>query len=226
MSLSGALGNSLSGLRATQSAMEVISSNVSNAGTAGYSRRSVVAVETDNGSGSGGVRIEGIIRLFDSILQKELRTETSGSGYTGVKSSMTTELSRLFGAPGSSTALDTMMSKFTSSLQALQTDPSNAVARSSVLNAAGDLAHSINKASDGVQALRQDADCDRDRRGPGQLAPEGDQRRRHARAVDPGDGSGGAGPARREDHRALQPHRRQGHRRPERLGLARHQPEG
>jgi flagellar hook-associated protein 1 FlgK len=158
MSLSGALGNSLSGLRATQSAMEVISSNVSNAGTAGYSRRSAVAVETDNGSGSGGVRIEGIIRMFDSILQKELRTETSGSGYTGVKSSMTTELSRLFGAPGSSTALDTMMSAFTSSLRALQTDPSNAVARSTVLNAAGELARSINKASDGVQSLRQDAE--------------------------------------------------------------------
>jgi flagellar hook-associated protein 1 len=158
MSLSGALGNSLSGLRATQSAMEVISNNVSNAGTAGYSRRSAVNVETVNGEGTGGVRIEGIVRLFDSVLQKELRTETSGSGYSGVKSSMSAELSRLFGAPGSATALDTVMSTFTGALQALQTDPSSAVARSTVLNAAGDLARSINKASNGVQALRQDAE--------------------------------------------------------------------
>ena len=158
MSLYSALGNSLSGLRATQAQMEVISGNVSNAGTAGYSRRSAVSVETVNGSGTGGVRIEGIVRVFDSVLQKELRTETSGSGYAAVKADYTAQLSGVFGAPGSSTALTTMMGYFSTALQALQNDPSNPAARSQVLSAAGDLAKRINKASADIQSVRSNAE--------------------------------------------------------------------
>ncbi|GGH26578.1 flagellar hook-associated protein FlgK [Alsobacter metallidurans] len=158
MSLTSALGNSLSGLRATQAQMEVISGNVSNAGTQGYSRRSAVTVETVNGSGTGGVRIEGIIRLLDSVLQKELRTETSGSGYTAAKASYASQLSNVFGQPGSSSALTSMMGSFTNALQALQSDPSNASARTAALNAAGSLARGINTASRNIQDLRANAE--------------------------------------------------------------------
>jgi hypothetical protein len=81
MGLSNSINNAISGLRLTQSAMEVVSGNVANADSIGYSRRTIISVENVGADSAGyGVRSEGVTRILDTILQRELRAETAGQG--------------------------------------------------------------------------------------------------------------------------------------------------
>jgi flagellar hook-associated protein 1 FlgK len=158
MSLSTALSSALSGLRTTQTQMQIVSGNVANADTPGYSRRSAQLVETTGNGDVNGVRVAGVQRALDSILQRELRTETSGSGYTGVRATYTDRLQSLFGTPGDASSLPGMMNSFTTALQDLANDPASSTARTAVLSRAGAFATALNSVSNGIQALRADTE--------------------------------------------------------------------
>ncbi|MGX5737100.1 flagellar hook-associated protein FlgK [Bosea thiooxidans] len=157
MGLSTSLNTAIGGLNATQVGIGVVSQNVANAGTTGYVRRSVSTVEDYSGLNSS-VQSTQVQRLLDKIVQHQLWQEASGAGYTSTRASALSNLDQLYGAPGSSTALDTIFNKFTASLQALQNDPSNYNLRSNVLDAATGLARQLNTLSTGVQTLRNQAE--------------------------------------------------------------------
>src|SRR3954453_22254421 len=123
MSLGSALNSATSGLRANQSQIDIISGNIANSGTAGYTKRIANLQETVGNSDVNGVRLAGVQRKLDAILQRELRTESSGTAYTSVRADYSDQIGRLFGQPGSEAALDSILSSFTSSLQTLATDP-------------------------------------------------------------------------------------------------------
>ncbi|WP_293863716.1 flagellar hook-associated protein FlgK [uncultured Alsobacter sp.] len=158
MSLSTALSSALSGLRTTQTQMQVVSGNVANVDTPGYSRRSAQLVETTGNGNVNGVRVAGVQRALDGILQRELRTETSGSGYTGVRATYTDRLQSLFGQPGDASSLPGVMSAFTTALQDLANDPASSTARTAVLSRAATFASTLNSVSNGIQQLRADTE--------------------------------------------------------------------
>jgi flagellar hook-associated protein 1 FlgK len=153
MGLSTALGTALSGLHSTQVGIGVVSQNVANAGTAGYVRRTVSNVDTVSGRtvGAGNPNVQ---RLLDRIVQHQLWQETSGAAYTSARAEVFSDLDQLYGAPGSATALDAIYNTFTSSLQALQNDPSSYTNRTAVLDAASQLASRLRGLSEGVQTQR------------------------------------------------------------------------
>jgi flagellar hook-associated protein 1 FlgK len=158
MSLSSALSSTLSGLRATQAQMEVVSGNIANADSAGYTRRVANLQEVGGPAGVNGVRINGVQRLLDTILQRELRTESAGSGYAATRTAFADRAQNLFGKPGSTSSLDSMLNEFNKSLQSLAADPSSSLTRSGVLTAAGNLARQLNSVSSGIQDLRTTAE--------------------------------------------------------------------
>ena len=57
MSLSSALATAMSGLRANQAALSIVSSNVANAQTPGYVTQSVNQIETPTGDFGASVRV-------------------------------------------------------------------------------------------------------------------------------------------------------------------------
>ncbi|MFD0935811.1 flagellar hook-associated protein FlgK, partial [Methylobacterium trifolii] len=146
------LATATAGLRATQAAIGLVSQNVANAGTAGYVRRTLTSVAS--GSGNAGVATGTITRSFDTASLKQLRLETSGSGYTATKSGVLSQLDKLYGTPGSATALDGILNTFTQSLQTLAANPSSAAARSTVLSSASTLAGKIGSIAGSVQDIR------------------------------------------------------------------------
>ena len=81
MSLSQVLSTSMSGLRAAQTGMSLVASNVANAQTPGYIKKSVVQSTTGAGGTGAGVRVEAINRELDVYIQRQLRTETAGGAY-------------------------------------------------------------------------------------------------------------------------------------------------
>lgn len=157
MGLSTTLGTAMAGLHSTQVGIGVISQNVANAGTAGYVRRTVSNVDTVSG-GTVGAGNPNVQRLLDRIVQHQLFQETSGAAYTSARAEVFANLDQLYGAPGSATALDTIYSTFTSSLQALQNDPSSYTNRTAVLDAASQLVSRLRGVSEGVQTQRSQAE--------------------------------------------------------------------
>jgi len=158
MSLSQALASAAAGLRVTQSGMAILASNVANADTPGYTRKTSTQVTT-GGSGSGiGVRVESINRQLDIYLQRQLRTETSGASYADLRAQFYDRLQSVYGAPGSASALTTIFDNFVGAVQALTVSPDSAAQRSAVLSSAQVLAQQLNSMTQDIQGLRSDAE--------------------------------------------------------------------
>ena len=157
MGISTSLNTAINGLNATQVGIGIVSQNVANAGTTGYVRRTVSTADSLSGR-TVGVQSTQVQRLLDKIVQHQLWQEASGAAYTSTRASALSNLDKLYGAPGSATALDTVFNKFTNALQALQNDPSSYSLRSQVIDNATQLARQLNTLSSGVQALRSQAE--------------------------------------------------------------------
>jgi len=158
MSLNQALATAVAGLRTTQSGLSVISANVANAETPGYVKKVAVPVQISAGQAGTSVAVSEIQRQLDQYVQRQLRTETSGASYASLRSEFFQRIQTVFGAPGSSTALDTIFNNFTQSLQALSTSPDDPSAKANVLAQAQVLTQQLNSMSSQVQALRADAE--------------------------------------------------------------------
>ena len=158
MSLTQALNTSLSGLHATQAGLSVVASNVANAQTPGYVRKTLLLDTLGGGDTSGGVRVLGVQRELDLFVQRQLLVETSGGAYADLRSDFLQRLQQIYGEPGSESALESVFNKFTSALQSLTTSPDLVAARSMVLSSAQVLAQNLNSITTDIQSLRADAE--------------------------------------------------------------------
>src|SRR5882757_48000 len=158
MSLGDALSIAMAGLRANQAAMSLVSSNVANAETPGYVRKSTDQVTTNTGSVGSGVSVNGVNRELDQYIQAQLRTETSGASYASLRSDFLQRLQGLYGDPNSTGTLESTFNALTTAVQALGTSPDSQSARIGVVNAAQALAGQINSMSQGIQTLRGQAE--------------------------------------------------------------------
>ena len=75
MSLSGALLNAISGLSAAKRGTELTASNISNANTKGYGKKSAILMAR---LGSGGVDVLGVKRFQDAGLLSDRRLASAG----------------------------------------------------------------------------------------------------------------------------------------------------
>ncbi len=158
MGLGSVMTNALSGLRVTQSGLDVVSQNISNADSAGYIRRRSNVSEQPIGDQAGFARVAGVQRMLDKVVQKQLWNETSGSGYTATKANMLGALDQVYGPPDSSSSLGSVMSKFTNAIQQMKSDPANYTLRTGVVAAGQEMAGRLRSLSGGIQDLRGQAE--------------------------------------------------------------------
>jgi flagellar hook-associated protein 1 FlgK len=158
MSLTQALNISASGLRVAQAGLALVSSNVANADTPGYVRKTLVQTAQTGGTFGSSVSLDGVNRELDQYIQRQLRVEMGGGSYAALRAQFYARLQALNGEPGSDAAVETVFNNFTSALQALGTSPDSAAARSAALSAAQALAQQLNSLSAGIQGLRADAE--------------------------------------------------------------------
>lgn len=162
MSLSSALSTIMAGLSTNQAALSIVSSNVANSQTPGYVTRTLDQVEVAGSSADAGasVRAIGVDRQINQYLQSQLRTETSGGAYADQVSNVLGQLQSLYGTPGGTGTLETTYNNFTSALQALSANSGASSARSLALTTAQSLAQELNTTTQGIQALRSNAEQD------------------------------------------------------------------
>jgi flagellar hook-associated protein 1 len=160
MSLSTSLANAVSGLRANQAALAIVSSNVANAQTPGYVTEAINQVEVVTGDTGASVSVTGVNRQLDQFVQTQLRSETSGGAYADQIASVLNQLQSVYGTPGDAGSLETAFSNFTTSVQALSTSSGSASAQNVALTAAQSLAQQLNTTTQGIQTLRSNAEQD------------------------------------------------------------------
>ncbi len=147
----------MAGLRANQAALSLVSSNVANAETPGYVRKTTNQIQTAVGTGAG-VETIGVNRVLDDYIQSQLRTETSGASYTRTRATFLNNLQSVYGDPDSAATIEAAFNSLTTALQSLSTSPDSQSARTGVLNAAQALAQQLNSTSQGIQSLRNSAE--------------------------------------------------------------------
>jgi flagellar hook-associated protein 1 FlgK len=160
MSLGQALATAMSGLRVTQASLALVSSNVANAETPGYVRKTLTQVATTGGDIGNSVRTTGVNRELDKYVQAQLWTETSGAAYANQRSSALNNLQSIYGDPGSAGTLETAFNNLTTAMQALSTSSDSQAARITAVNAAQSMTQQLNSMSQGIQSLRAGAESD------------------------------------------------------------------
>ena len=160
MSLGSALAIAMSGLRANQSALSIVSSNIANAQTPGYVAEGINQVAVQTGDSGASVIVTGVNRQLDQFIQSQLRTETSGGAYADQMASVLTQLPSVYATPGAAGSLESAFSNFTTALQSLSTTSGTSSSQISAATAAQSLVQQLNATTQGIQTLRSNAEQD------------------------------------------------------------------
>jgi len=158
MGLSQALSTAMSGLRATQASLALVSSNVANAETPGYVKKTVNQVAGTTGEFGSSVLINGVNRQLDQYLQTQLRTENSGASYADIRSTFLANLQNVYGNPDDSGTIENAFSTLLTAMQGLSTSPDSQSARIGAVAAAQAMAQQLNSTTQGIQNLRANAE--------------------------------------------------------------------
>jgi flagellar hook-associated protein 1 FlgK len=160
MGLSSALATAMSGLRANQAALSIISSNVANANTQGYVTQNPNQIEVSSGTFGSSVTTTGVNRALDTFVQNQLRTETSGGSYASQLANILSQLQSVYGTPGGDGTLENAFNNFTTALQSLSNSPGDSSAQGVAMSAAQTLAAQLNSTTRDIQTLRSNVDQD------------------------------------------------------------------
>ncbi len=158
MSISQSLSNALSGLSAASRMAEVVSSNLSNALTDGYGRRSLDLSSQSIGGRGAGVRIDGISRFVDRGILADRRLADSGlAGQQALLSSLG-RLETTVGAAGDPHGLAARLTGLEQALASAAGDPSSEPRLAGVVSRLNGVTNALQESSDGIRALRQEAE--------------------------------------------------------------------
>lgn len=160
MSLALALNNALTGLSVNQRVMAVISHNIANANTEGYTRQIADLKNLNYGGVGSGVGIEDINRKVDLFLEKSIQSQTALTGRSSAIQDYMSRIQQLMGNPGESNSLDAYTELFFNGLQALAETPDSVAKKEAAVDAGITLAHEISGLAAGLEQLRYQADLD------------------------------------------------------------------
>ncbi|GAA6180902.1 flagellar hook-associated protein FlgK [Shimia sp. NS0008-38b] len=157
MSIGSALSNAMSGLTASARSAEVLSSNISNATTEGYGRRTLGQSASLYGY-SGGVSVNGVTRNVNPVTIAERRLADAGQQLATGTSDFYSRLERLVGTPEDSKSLSGVMASFESTLAAATGAPDSDIRLKNASLDAERIVDAFKTASDGIQTMRSEAD--------------------------------------------------------------------
>ena len=158
MTLTHSISNALSGLQASARGVQTASANIANAMVEGYAPRQLTLSSNTAGAG-GGVRITGIRRDNDPVLTGMLRQSGAELAAADAAAGFWGHIAGAVGEPGKGDSLVGRVTAFENALDAAADRPDLDYLLAGAARAAGELARAINRASDGIQAQRQEADA-------------------------------------------------------------------
>jgi flagellar hook-associated protein 1 FlgK len=141
------------GILAQSTALDVTGQNVSNAGTAGYTRR-VANLETTTTNGAwGSVRVASIGRTFDRFAERRAVAEMGLKGAATSRSDALAEAESIL-APSGVPSIGDQMATFYASMSTLAQNPGDISTRTQAIGDASALAQSISSTASQLSAAR------------------------------------------------------------------------
>ncbi len=159
MGLAG-LDAALSGLRVSQQHISVISNNIANVSTPGFTRKILPQSAQAIAGTTVGVVSETIIRQVDLNLQRDLWTQISGVGRLNVQQAYLSRVEQFHGPPDRELSIASEVSRLQDSFIALSDSPEDAFLLASTVNQAQDTVRKFNDLSGLITTLRNDAQSD------------------------------------------------------------------
>jgi flagellar hook-associated protein 1 len=156
--LSSALSAAASGLRTTQTGIELLSRNISNAASPGYTRKFTEPQNLVIGGEGYGVRSGDVSRLVDGDLQRSVRQNYSEIEGSSVQDQFLARLELVFGRPGDSSSVASRMNSLGNAFRSLVGNPESVSAQQTAVSKAQELARSFNDVANTIQGLRTDAE--------------------------------------------------------------------
>jgi flagellar hook-associated protein 1 len=158
VSLSSAISAAKSGLQASSLRADIAASNVANATTPGYVRRSVTLSEAMLGGQGNGVMSNGITRAQDTAVKAARRELTSDVSQANVLASTWQSISSRIGDTANGTGLFKTFSDFETALSRSVATPESSSSASALLTAARNITSELKSLSGIVSTQRAEAD--------------------------------------------------------------------
>ncbi len=149
MALTALFNIGKTGVLTYQKALEVVSHNIANAATEGYTRQDVIfenmpsGVITAQGVSGRGVKLSDIRRMYDSFIELQLKTESSRSAYWDILQNGMLRLENIFNDT-SDVAFSNVINDFFNAWQELSQNPQGTAERSLLLDKANYLVQRVN----------------------------------------------------------------------------------
>jgi flagellar hook-associated protein 1 FlgK len=160
--IGGIFSNAMTGLRAQQTALNVVSHNIANAATEGYSRqKAIIAANpplfTAEGFFGTGVKVVDVAQIRDVLLDGTFRLEAGDASEQRTRSEMLDRVEAVLSEP-TEDGLDGVLDRFLSSWSDLASNPTSASARTVVRQRAEQLVDTMRYMATGIDQIRQDAE--------------------------------------------------------------------
>lgn len=160
MALVSGLNSALSGMRVAQSQISLVSSNLANVDTEGYTRKTAQQQSQVLGGYGVGVRLGNAERIVDQSLLRSYLACNSSSGHLSKSHDYLSKTENLIGTPQNNNSVSTDVANLQSAFETLATDVTSSANRYSLVADASSLTSRLNTLSVEIQSLRGDADLE------------------------------------------------------------------
>lgn len=140
--------------------MQVVSNNVANASTEGFTKKTVETQTQIVAGRASGVRLSDIERVVDQNLLRQIRTQVAKVEDLAIRNEYYGRIQELFGAPGSNSDVGHLMTELGASIEALATTPENTPGKFDTVALAVQFTERMNVLTAEIQEMRREADRD------------------------------------------------------------------
>ncbi len=143
-----ALGAALSGLRVAQRSLDLVSNNIANAETEGYTRKTL-PTEHILADGIGvGVRYGSVQRFVNQAILRDFRAQVSVESYLSKREPYLARIQSFHGSAEQESNIASRIGNLNNALVELSASPESTILQSTVVTKAQDVANNINRFSE------------------------------------------------------------------------------
>ena len=158
MALIPGFNTTLSGMKAAQQQLNIISNNISNADTPGYTRKTAEQNNLVLAGVSSGVSLGNIKRTVDENLLKSYLSSNSTSGNYCMQNDYLSKTETLLGTPTGDNSIAANVGNLQSAFETFANEVTSASGKYTLINNAQTIAARLNSISSEIQKQRGDAD--------------------------------------------------------------------
>ena len=153
MSLDTALSGALTSLKTVQQQIALVSNNINNANTPGYTRKTANLSPVGDGVDLVGVKISDYARASDATLLKQLNAASAENGFKSAQTQYLNQVQDILGSSSDSVKLTGHLSAFASAWRQLQAEPENSALQNQVVTTGNSFAGTVRTISGKIEQL-------------------------------------------------------------------------